>query len=54
MILELRAAQKLQNLKCLILFDEPGDLEINLASQVGLEVYCFKDLIIQGGLTPDQ
>jgi long-chain acyl-CoA synthetase len=47
-ILDMKAKDKLRKLNNLIIFDEPDEIHITLATQVGLEIFSFKDLLSEG------
>ena len=47
-ILDLKSNTKLPFLKNVILFDNPEDIHIALATQVGLNIYSFYDMVSEG------
>ena len=47
-ILDLKSKEKLSKLKNLILYDQPEEVHITLATQVGFEIYSFDDLVTEG------
>ena len=47
-ILDLKSKDKLRKLNNIIIFDQPDEIHITLATQVGIELFPFHDLIAEG------
>ena len=48
LILDLKSQDKLKHIKKLIMFDRMDDIHTTLASQCGLELFSFNDLVSEG------
>jgi hypothetical protein len=53
-ILDLKSKDLLPDLENIVLFDQPDDLTITLATQVNFNLYHFNDLVKEGHCMLDQ